>query len=94
MYFCQQIINPKSKIMKKLAFSLALIAFLAFGAASVQTVVAATTGIEMARMDDDKKKEDEKKATKKDDKAKKGDCATKKSCCSSEKKSGCDDDKK
>ena len=78
--------------MKKLVLSIALMAFIAFGAASIQTVVASTTGIELARLDDDKKK-DAKKETK-ETKEKKGDCTTKKSCCSSEKKSSCDDDKK
>jgi hypothetical protein len=82
----------KSRIMKKLVLSIALIAFIAFGAGSIQTVVASTTGIELAKLDDDKKK-DAKKETK-ETKEKKGDCTTKKSCCSEEKKASCDDDKK
>ncbi|GAB1419915.1 hypothetical protein MASR2M12_26800 [Bacteroidales bacterium] len=62
--------------MKKIALSIALITFLSIGAGSLQSVIAANSGIEISRVDDNK---DNKK---KEDKTKKSDCTTKKSCCS------------
>ncbi len=46
--------------MKKLALSLAIVAFFAFGSAGMSNVVAATTSTEMAKPDD-KKKDDKKR---------------------------------
>ncbi len=75
--------------MKKLALSLAIVAFFAFGSVGMSNVVAATTNTEMAKPDEKKKA---------DKKTKKSDCSTKtekSECCSSKKKSDCGDkDKK
>lgn len=80
--------------MKKIALSIALITFLSIGAASIQTVFASASGIEISRVDDNK----DNKKKEKGDKTKKSDCTTKKSCCGDAKseKGGdkkCDDKK-
>ncbi len=69
--------------MKKIALSIAFLTFLTLGASSLQSVVAASTGIEIARVDDDKKKEEPKKK----------ECAPKKKCCSDTKAEKCDEKK-
>ena len=48
--------------MKKLVLSLAILGFVAFGALSVQNLIASSTQIEMVNLDKDPKKEDTKKA--------------------------------
>jgi hypothetical protein len=48
--------------MKKLVLILALIGFVAFGALSIQNVIASSTRVEMARFDKDPKKASDKKA--------------------------------
>ncbi len=48
--------------MKKLVLSLAIIGFVAFGALSVQNIIAATAQVEIVNFDKDPKKDDTKKA--------------------------------
>jgi len=48
--------------MKKLVLSLAILGFVAFGALSIQNIMASSTQIEMVNLDKDPKKEDTKKA--------------------------------
>lgn len=90
--------------MKKLVLSLAIIGFVAFGALSVQNLIASSSQIEMANFDKDPKKENSKKAadtkevkadtktTEADVKANPSTCtdkaASSKSCCGAEKE-GC-----
>jgi hypothetical protein len=48
--------------MKKLVLSLAILGFVAFGALSVQNLIASSTQIEMVNFDKDPKKDGDKKA--------------------------------
>jgi hypothetical protein len=48
--------------MKKLVLIISLTAFVAFGALSIQNVIASPTQVEMARFDKDPKKTNDKKA--------------------------------
>jgi hypothetical protein len=48
--------------MKKLVLSLAILGFVAFGALTIQNLVAATSQVEVVNYDKDPKKEDTKKA--------------------------------
>jgi hypothetical protein len=50
--------------MKKMALILSLTAFVAFGALSIQNVIASGTNVEMVRFDKDPKKASDKKAAK------------------------------
>lgn len=77
--------------MKKLALSLAIVAFLSFGSAGLTAVAANSVTTEATAPDHHKDKKEDKK---KDKKASCEDKKDKKSeCCSSKKKSGCDDKK-
>jgi len=49
--------------MKKLVLSLAIIGFVAFGALSVQNLIASSSQVEMAKFDKDPKKDGDKKTT-------------------------------
>lgn len=72
--------------MKKLVLSLAILGFVAFGALSVQNLIAASTNIEVVNFDKDPKKDGEKKAVEsKSAKAttKSGDSGCAKDCSSS-----------
>lgn len=74
--------------MKKLVLALAFFGFVAFGALSVQYVIASSVNVEMSNFDKDPKKGGEKKAAESKDsqaesKSYKGDCA--KECTSSNK---------
>ncbi len=91
--------------MKKFAFALAVLAFVAFGAANLSNVIASSINTEfvtdVVKADDDTKKAETKSKDKKDgccsSKEAKSDCSTKekKSDCSSKAKtSGCCDSKK
>jgi hypothetical protein len=73
--------------MKKFAIVLAFFAFMAFGASSLQPVMAAGNNVHTTLLQEVKK---DKKDAKKDKKVKKEACSDKKSCCKSE----CKDDKK
>lgn len=73
--------------MKKLAIGLAFFAFMAFGAASLQPVMAAGNSNQITLLQEVKKSKSEAKKDKKD---KKEACVEKKSCCKTE----CKDDKK
>ena len=48
--------------MKKLVLILALIGFVAFGALSIQNIIASSTQVEMVKFDKDPKKANDKKA--------------------------------
>jgi hypothetical protein len=90
--------------MKKLVLSLAILGFVAFGALSVQNLIASSSQIEMVNFDKDPKKDSNKKAadtkdvkaetktTEADAKASPSTCSDKsscsKSCCGAEKE-GC-----
>jgi hypothetical protein len=90
--------------MKKLVLSVAIIGFLAFGALSVQNLIASSTQVEMVNFDKDPKKDGDKKtaetkevksepkSTNADAKACPSTCSDKsassKSCCDKEKE-GC-----
>jgi hypothetical protein len=67
--------------MKKLVLSLAIIGFIAFGALSVQHLIASSTQVEMVNFDKDPKKEDTKKAA--DTKEVKAESRAKESCAKS-----------
>jgi len=90
--------------MKKLVLSLAILGFVAFGALSVQNLIASSSQIEMVNFDKDPKKDGDKKVAetkevKTEAKAAEGDAkvsssscsdksASSKSCCGAE-KTGC-----
>jgi hypothetical protein len=90
--------------MKKLVLSLAILGFVAFGALSVQNLIASSSQIEMVNFDKDPKKDGDKKVAeskevKTEAKAAEGDAkvsssscsdksASSKSCCGTE-KTGC-----
>lgn len=91
--------------MKKLVLSLAIFGFIAFGALSVQNLIASSSQTEIVNFDKDPKKEDNKKAADTKDaktETKSGEScakscsstcsdksATSKSCCSGEKSACC-----
>ena len=60
--------------MKKLVLSLAILGFVAFGALSVQNVIASSSQIEMVNFDKDPKKDNDKKVA--DAKEVKAECTT------------------
>lgn len=77
------------KSMKKLVLVIAIAGFVAFGALSVQTLLASTSNVEYVNFDKDPKKDKKTSEAKADTKSSKdgecvpkSDCTTKSSCCS------------
>ena len=92
--------NFKRNYMKKLILGIAFLSFVAFGALSIQNVIAGTYSIEFVKFDKDPKKDGDKKATEAKDAPKaevKSTDASSKDCqssCSGKSASSCCDKSK